>query len=127
MGACPAGCASARSASILACRGVSAALAATVTATARPAIRTAVHRSAVLLCTTAIGAENELKNAPPEEGLVVLENELLRVTVSPVGARAVSVFDKVRQREEVKRLPYVGGVNEIRYGAALNLDEGRDR
>jgi len=83
---------------------------------------------AILLCASANGAETSSKNSPsPDEGAVVLENELLRVTVSPLGGRAISVFDKVRQREEVKNLPYVGGLNEIRYGAALNLDEGHDR
>ena len=65
--------------------------------------------------------------ALPDEGSIVLENELLRVTVSPVGARVVGLLDKVRQREDVKNLPYVGGINQVRYGAVLNLDETRDR
>ena len=63
----------------------------------------------------------------PNDTPVILENDLLRVTISPIGGRATSVFDKLRQREEVKNLPYVGGLNEIRYGAVFNLDEGRDR
>src|SRR5439155_8704064 len=49
------------------------------------------------------------------------------VAVSPVGARVVSLRDKVRQREDVKNLPYVGGLNQVRYGQTLNLDDTKDR
>src|SRR5438132_1230419 len=80
-----------------------------------------------LLCAIASAAENS-KTTPSElDGALVLENELLRVAVSPVGARVVSLRDKVRQREDVKNLPYVGGLNDVRYGHTLNLDDTKDR
>jgi hypothetical protein len=59
--------------------------------------------------------------------VVVLENELLRIAISPVGARIVSLQDKLRQREDVKNLPYFGGANIIRYGKAMNLDDNKSR
>jgi hypothetical protein len=82
---------------------------------------------AVFSLATAHAADTAKSAASPDEGLLVLENELLRVAVSPVGARVVSLFDKTRQREAVKNLPYVGGINQVRYGAVLNLEETRDR
>lgn len=78
---------------------------------------------ALLLLSASIGFT---QNAP-DAGVVVLENELLRAAVSPVGARIVSLRDKVRDREDVKNLPYFGGMNIVRYGKALNLDDNKSR
>jgi len=62
-----------------------------------------------------------------EDGSVVIENDLLKITVSPIGARIGSLVYKPNGRENVKMLPYVGGLNEVRFGAVLNLNERRDR
>lgn len=84
-----------------------------------PPIRCAL---AVLLC-----ASTAFSQTPQDAGLVVLENDLLRIAVSPVGARIVSMRDKIRDREDVKNLPYFGGMNIVRYGKALNLDDNKSR
>jgi hypothetical protein len=84
--------------------------------------------SPLLLAAALLGAPSIVRAqapaTPPEP--VILENDLLKVSVSPVGARIVSLLDKVRQRENVKVLPYYGGMNIVRFGAALNLDEKKD-
>ena len=54
---------------------------------------------------------------------VVMENECLKVTISPVGGKILSLYNKVQKREEVKILPYVSGMNLIRFGSALNIDD----
>lgn len=72
---------------------------------------------------TAIGAETQSS----KENTMVLENDALKVTVSPVGARIVGLWDKARQRENVKNLPYYGGMNIVRFGQTLNLDDNKDR
>ena len=82
---------------------------------------------ASLVFTTAPAAETGKTNPSEQDGVLVLENALLRVAVSPIGARVVSLRDKVRQREDVKNLPYVGGLNQVRYGQTLNLDDTKDR
>src|SRR3954471_17702932 len=80
-----------------------------------------------LLLALLISGASALAQAEPAPEVVVLENELLRIAVSPVGARIVSLQDKVRQREDVKNLPYFGGANIIRYGKAMNLDDNKSR
>ncbi len=45
---------------------------------------------------------------------VTLENKFLKITISPDGAIISSFQDKLRQIEDVKMLPVVGGLNEIR-------------
>jgi hypothetical protein len=59
-----------------------------------------------------------------KDGGVVLENEALKITVSPIGGRVVSLFDKLHGRENVKILPYIAGMNEIRYSSVLNVKDG---
>ena len=85
-----------------------------------------VSAFAALFYAVAPAAEHASITPPEQVGALVLENELLRVTVSPIGARVISLLDKIRQREDVKNLPYVGGINQVRYGAVLKLDEARD-
>ena len=85
-----------------------------------------VSAFAAFFCAVAPAAEHASGTPPEQVGALVLENELLRVTVSPIGARVISLLDKIRQREDVKKLPYVGGLNEVRYGSVLNLNEARD-
>ncbi len=80
-----------------------------------------------LLCAIASAAQTGNTTPSEQDGAMVLENDLLRVAVSPVGARVVSLRDKVRQREDVKNLPYVGGLNQVRYGQTLNLEDTKDR
>jgi hypothetical protein len=82
---------------------------------------------AFLISAVTAMAQAESAAPPADAGVVVLENELLRIAVSPVGARIVSLQDKVRQREDVKNLPYFGGANIIRYGKAMNLDDNKSR
>jgi hypothetical protein len=79
-----------------------------------------------LILPLSLAAQTEAPMPPAADAPVVIENDLLKVAVSPVGARLVSLVDKLRQRDEVKNLPYVGGMNEIRYGLALNLNEAAD-
>src|SRR3982751_1449794 len=74
-----------------------------------------------------ISAAAALAQAEPAADAVVLENDFLRIAVSPVGARIVSLQDKLRGREDVKNLPYFGGANIIRYGKAMNLDDNKSR
>jgi len=76
---------------------------------------------------TIVGAAETIPPTAPADGELTLENDLLRVVVSPVGARVVSLYDKVRQREDVKSLSYVGGINQIRYDQVLALDDTKDR
>ncbi len=80
----------------------------------------------IAIASTAIAADPAPKPTSPEEPTFVLENDYLKIVVSSTGARIISVTDKLRHREDVKILPYVGGANEIRYGAVLNLDDSRD-
>ncbi len=63
-----------------------------------------------------------LADAPsaPEPANVVLENQYLRVEVTPVGARIVSVVDKLRGGEQVRMTPYVGGLGEVRFNGVIN-------
>ncbi|HEV7401491.1 MAG TPA: hypothetical protein VGO11_01140, partial [Chthoniobacteraceae bacterium] len=82
--------------------------------------------AALVLSATAF-AQTDPKAPPPDAEVIVLENDLLRIAVSPVGARIVSLRDKVREREDVKNLPYFGGMNIVRYGKALNLDDNKSR
>ncbi len=55
----------------------------------------------------------------------ILENAVVRIEVSPVGARIVSLFDKVRGVESAKNFPFMGGLNEVRFGS-LSLNDQRD-
>ncbi|HWL52851.1 MAG TPA: hypothetical protein VNQ90_10470 [Chthoniobacteraceae bacterium] len=88
----------------------------------------AILSTAFCLMNPTVAVAAETSAAPtPEEGALVLENDFLKVVVSPVGARIVSLYDKIRQREEVKMLSYVGGMNEVRFGEVLNLDDLKDR
>jgi hypothetical protein len=59
-----------------------------------------------------------------KESEMILENDALKVTVSPVGGRIISLYDKVHRREEVKVLPYISGINEVRYSSVLNVKDG---
>src|ERR1051325_11780185 len=72
-------------------------------------------------------ATKKVKAQTSADGSVVLENDALKVTISPVGARIVSLWDKAQKREDVKILPYAGGINTVRFGRALNLDDWADR
>ena len=76
------------------------------------------------LCASVL-AEEKMQNENDEN--VVLENSAMKVTVSPIGARIISLIDKERQHEEVKNLPEAGGMNTIRLNRTLNLDERKDR
>lgn len=53
----------------------------------------------------------------------VLENDTLRVEVASIGGRILGLRDKLRRREEVKVLPYLSGLNEVRYQAVLNVND----
>jgi len=69
------------------------------------------------------GAEPKPAVAQPDDGqALTLENDVLRVTVSPIGARLLGFYDKLRQREESKVLPEVGGLNEVR-AKSLGVNE----
>ncbi|MBM4048585.1 MAG: hypothetical protein FJ279_26075, partial [Planctomycetes bacterium] len=72
-------------------------------------------------------ARAEVRTQTMDDGAIALENECLKAVISPIGARILSLADKARGREEVKVLPYAGGINEVRFGAALNLDDLRSR
>lgn len=76
------------------------------------------------LCASVLGEE---KMQSKNDENVVLENNVLKVTVSPIGARIISLIDKERRREEVKNLPEAGGMNTIRLNRTLNIDERKDR
>lgn len=69
----------------------------------------------------------QVRTQTMENGSVVVENDVLKVTVSPVGGRIVGAFDKLRNREDVKNLPYYGGVNIVRYGLVMNLNDLKDQ
>lgn len=53
----------------------------------------------------------------------VMENDTLRVEITSIGGRIISLRDKLRGREEVKVLPYLSGINEVRYQAVLNVND----
>jgi len=59
-----------------------------------------------------------------EPTAMILENEYLRAEISPVGARIVSLQDKIRGTEEVKMHPHVGGLNEVR-ARSLGINDMR--
>ena len=69
----------------------------------------------------------QVRTQTMEDGVVVVENDVLTAKVSPVGGRLVSVVDKLRNREDVKVLPYYGGANIMRYGQVMNLNDLKDR
>jgi|GEM_PF-3101299 len=58
---------------------------------------------------------------------VVLENDYLRAVISPIGARVVSLTDKVRGGEQVKMLAHVGGLAEVRFNGVINHNDLKDR
>ena len=85
--------------------------------------------SLLLLTAAMLGATVAARAQAPStpDTPMILENEALKVTVTPVGARIVGRWDKARQRENAKVLPYYGGMNIVRFGAALNLDDNKSR
>lgn len=75
------------------------------------------------------GAERSRSAEPATDKtpVAVLENDTLRIEVSSVGGKIMSLRDKLRGREEVKVLPYVAGINEVRYQAVLNVNDASTR
>jgi hypothetical protein len=80
----------------------------------------------VLLVAAAPAGEANATDSKPDQ-ILVMENDFLKISVSPVGAKIISLVDKLHHRQEVKNLPYASGMNVIRFGAALNLDDQKDR
>src|SRR5689334_14717633 len=66
-----------------------------------------------------LGAEPDATTAKN----AILQNEILKVEVSPIGGRILSLRDKLRNREEVKTLSYIAGINEVRYQAVINVKD----
>lgn len=95
---------------------------------ARPAFASLLMVLVVTLTLPSRGAEPATDKAPIAEAAVaVLENDTLRIEVSSIGGKILSLRDKVRGREEVKVLPYVAGVNEVRYQSVLNVNDASTR
>src|SRR5581483_10432269 len=90
----------------------------------RPRSITSLLLAYVAATTTFVrAAEPTTEKAP----VAVLENDTLRIEVSSIGGKILSLRDKVRGREEVKVLPYIAGMNEVRYQAVLNVNDTSTR
>lgn len=77
----------------------------------------------LLLVSTAMDTSGAAEPNSTSAGHAILENEILKLEVSPIGGRILSLRDKLRGREEVKVLSYIAGMNEVRYQAVLNLKD----
>src|SRR5581483_6141921 len=90
----------------------------------RPRSITSLLLAYVAATTTFVrAAEPTTEKAPA----AVLENDTLRVEVSSIGGKILSLRDKVRGREEVKVLSYIAGINEVRYQAVLGVNDTSSR
>lgn len=90
--------------------------------TSRRAISTRILVGVCFLCVGGAACQSVepvAANAP----IAVLENDTLRVEVTSIGGRILGLRDKLRRRDEVKVLPYLSGMNEVRYQAVLNVND----
>lgn len=83
--------------------------------------------AAILGLGLAVSGSGAAESQAAKENTMILENEVLKVTITPVGARIVGLWDKTRERENAKVLPYYGGMNIVRFGQTLNHDDNKDR
>lgn len=72
-------------------------------------------------------ANPAMEKSVSDTDLLTLENQYLKLQVTPVGTRIIALEDKLRQRQESKVFPHIGGLAELRFGKTLRINDVKTR